>query len=185
MLVTGGLVSLPRIKRSRVRILPTLLVILIFSYQLVINIIILRTSKGEVLRQAGLAVAEVSDERDFIFVLSDNPAVDRGVPNNFEQPDVFFHSRRRGRVLPYDQQSSRGMADALQGDMKWFVNFPNLNSAAHPSFFEYLDENMQIYSIGDGYEIYLILPSPDRKSPTGFNRCVPAQDREPVGTVQE
>jgi hypothetical protein len=165
LLTTGGIVSCSRSKISRTWIVGAL-VFLIFVYQAVCDTLILRTRKGTHLLRAGQAIARVSDPDDLILVLSDNPSTVDGAPNNYQQPDVFFHSHRRGRALAVDRQTRGGIEEALAPGVKWFVNFPPLNDVADPTFFDLLQSRMTIVVEEDDFEIYSIgVGSSEMRSP--------------------
>jgi len=155
LLTTGGFaVALGR-WRKNIWVVP-LLFALVVGYQGVINTLILAKPNRELLIEAGRAVASVSRPDDLILVLSEDAATAQGGPNNFEQPDVFFHARRRGRVLPRDGQSAEGLKMALVPEIRWFVNFPHLNERAEPSYHGFIHSRMNLVLTGQGYEIYSI-----------------------------
>ena len=143
------------VMRDRRWLIPMLFA-LVFGYQGVCNIRVLAMEQSTHLLNAGRAVAELSRPDDLILVLSEDVSQSGGVPNNFEQPDVFFHSRRRGRVLARDQQSRKGIESALIPEMKWFVNLPPLNDQADPSFHEFIRSRMKLERKGRKFEIYSI-----------------------------
>ncbi len=131
----------------------TALVLLILSYQLWGNWQLIH-QHNPVLRQAGLALAEISAPDDLVLVLSHDSSKDGNKLNNYQEPDVFYHSRRWGRSLGVDQQSAEALTRAMKFRPRWFVNFPELNRHAKDSFLSALTERMNLVKMGEGYEIY-------------------------------
>ena len=159
LLATSGLAVVAQIRGIR-RWMLAALVVGIFGYQGVCNVLILRMREGPRFLDAGRAVARLSGPSDLILVLSQDVAMDNGVQNNFEQPNVFFHSRRRGRVLSRDRQSEEGLEAAITPEFGWFVNFPSLNGVADPSFREFISERMTRVAAGEDFEVYRIEQAP-------------------------
>jgi len=158
LLATGGLVVVGRIRGVK-RWMLAILAVAIFGYQGVCDVLILRLRESPRFIEAGRAIARVSEPGDLILVLSQDVAMDNGVPNNFEQPNVFFHARRRGRVLARDRQSRRGLEAAMTTEFEWFVNFPSLNGSADATFHDYVAERMTRVTAGEDFEVYRIEPT--------------------------
>jgi hypothetical protein len=137
----------------------------VIALQVPQNIHVIRQRGGVLLREAGLSVARLSSPSDMVLVLSNDQAIDRGVPNNYQQPDVFFHAHRRGRVLAIDLQTAADFERELGFGPVWFVNFPSLNQHAHPSFREALERTTQPAGAGPGYEVRRIRPLGQGPSP--------------------
>lgn len=89
-------------------------------------------------RAAGIALQQHLRPGETVLVLSTAPAIEQGVANNFEQPDLFFHARCRGRVLPLDDQTPERFERSLQPNMAWFVNLPARNEQSDPRFLPWL-----------------------------------------------
>ncbi len=159
LLATGGLAVVAEVRGIR-RWMLAALAVGVFGYQGICDGWILAMREGPRFIEAGRAVARVSDPGDLILVLSQDVAMDKGVPNNFEQANVFFHARRRGRVLARDRQSREGLETAITPELKWFVNFPSLNGAADPSFQDFIAERMTRVAIGEDFEVYKIEQAP-------------------------
>jgi hypothetical protein len=135
------------------------LVVGVIGYQVVCDLLILGMREHSRFIEAGRAVARLSSPDDLVLVLSQDVAMDNGVPNNFEQPNVFFHARRRGRVLARDRQSRRGLEAAMTTEFEWFVNFPSLNGSADATFHDYVAERMTRVTAGEDFEVYRIEPT--------------------------
>ncbi|GEM_PF-1249980 len=109
---------------------------------------------GKELAAAGHALREISSPDDLAVVLGADPAWDRNqVANNFEDPRVFYHARRRGRVLASDRQDPARLAEVLGCGARWFVNFPWINRSAGPGFREALEQRTILRREGPGFEI--------------------------------
>jgi hypothetical protein len=120
---------------------------------------------SRLLLRAGKELAAISAPDDRVLVLSRDPARDGGVANNYEQPDVLFHARRKGRVLAYDAQESALLERELSvlPSIRWYVNIPAWNEAARPGpaeFRAFLQQRFRRAAGGAeaGYEIYAIGP---------------------------
>jgi 4-amino-4-deoxy-L-arabinose transferase-like glycosyltransferase len=159
LLATGGLAVVAEVRGIR-RWMLGALAVGVFGYQGICDGWILAMREGPRFIEAGRAVARVSDPGDLILVLSQDVAMDKGVPNNFEQANVFFHARRRGRVLAWDRQSRAGFEAAITPEFKWFVNFPSLNGAADASFHAFIAERMTRVAVGEDFEVYRIEQAP-------------------------
>jgi hypothetical protein len=110
-------------------------------------------ARNPLLREAGLKLAEVSRVDDFVVVLSHDLAFADGAPNNFQEPDVFFHAKRWGRSLARDRQTVAGLSEAFACGARWFVNFPSLNQKADDSFRNEMARRMTRVAAGPGFEI--------------------------------
>jgi hypothetical protein len=155
LLTTGGFAVMFPVRRKKRWVIPTLFV-LVFGYQGICNFRVLAMEQSGHLLTAGRAVAELSRPDDLILVLSEDVSQSGGVPNNFEQPNIFFHARRRGRALERDRQSREGIESTLSPEIRWFVNLPQLNDQADPSFHEFISSRMKLERKGQGFEIYSI-----------------------------
>jgi 4-amino-4-deoxy-L-arabinose transferase-like glycosyltransferase len=154
LLSAGGVALLWRRWRVRPAVIG-LVVVSVIGYQAAIDGLILARPKRPQLREAGLKLAELSRPADTVVVLSEDLASEGSVANNYEQPDVFFHARRRGRALAVDRQTGPMLAAVLGTDAAWFVNFPKLNGDADPSFRDALAGMRRVFA-GDGFEIYAV-----------------------------
>lgn len=133
---------------------------LVAGYQMLIDVLILAKPRHTHMISAGSKLAELSSPGDVVVVLSESGKGPGAASNNFEQPDVFFHARRRGRVLARDRQSGDGLSRALRDDARWFVNFPALNGQADSSFREELTRRASLAYEGETFQIYTVRTSP-------------------------
>jgi 4-amino-4-deoxy-L-arabinose transferase-like glycosyltransferase len=165
LLTAGGIAMLWRRATATPRLIGLVLVA-VLGYQAAIDGLILAKPKRTYLREAGLKLAELSRPTDTVVVLSEDVATEGAVANNFEQPDVFFHARRRGRVLAIDRQQGPMLAAVLDHDATWFVNFPRLNDDADPSFRDALAGMRRVF-VGDSFEIYAVDTNRDSDTVSG------------------
>lgn len=108
-------------------------------------------------------LAALSAPGDRVLVLSPDDAVDRTmgepVANNFEQPDVFFHARRKGRLLARDRQTAAHLDAELQRfQPRWYVHRPGSAQPGEPgvTFRAALEERFALRASGDDWEIWEI-----------------------------
>jgi 4-amino-4-deoxy-L-arabinose transferase-like glycosyltransferase len=146
--------ALPRSGRYRLA-QAGVLAFLVLGYQAARDVAFLK-ERSFLLRDTGVALASVSSPDETAVVLSHDRLLDAGRENNFEEPDVFFHANRRGRCLPKDHQTGEWLASALAASgAHYFVNFPDLNTAADGTFRDELALLTKIRA-GDGFEIYRV-----------------------------
>ena len=69
--------------------------------------------------EAGLRLAQLSRPDERIIVLSRDPVIDNGRQNNYEEPRVFFYSKRWGRSLGRDEQTANGLNGILSSGAQW------------------------------------------------------------------
>jgi len=130
----------------------------VIGYQLAADVAILAKPRHNPWVGAGTALGRLSEAHDVVVVLSEISGGERG-DRSFQRPDVFFHARRRGRVLANDRQSAEGLHETLADDARWFVNFPAHNYRAVPSFFPALEAAGTRVETGDEWEIWRIEPT--------------------------
>ena len=152
---SGGVVWLLQSRDRRLRILCGALLILAFAQQAAQSYILCRERYTSML-SAGLKLAELSNPDDYILVQSRDVSVDKGVPNNYQQPDVFFYAKRWGRSLARDQQTQAGLLSALAFKPKWYVSFPDAEEDAAPGFREEIDRRMTLAAQGEEFAIYRV-----------------------------
>ena len=114
-----------------------------------------------VTRECGERLAELSAPADRVLVLSPDDAVDRSrgapVSNNFEQPDVFFHARRKGRLLARDRQTVEDLAaEVARFGPRWYVHRPSCaaDGAAGASFRAALEQQLVLRATGTDWELW-------------------------------
>lgn len=108
-------------------------------------------------KEAGIALGDVSEPGDYAVVVSADVSVDAatGVPNNFEQPNVFYFAKRRGRALARDRLNLKDLRGTLAIGAKWFVDFPEISGeTATQEFKEYVGRTMILVRDGQGYRVY-------------------------------
>lgn len=155
-LLTACGLDLLRRRAADKPLLLALTAVAVFGFQIAIDgVIATRPRRTAYMRAAGLKLEELSKPGDVVVVLSEAPAVEGAIPNNYEQPNLFFHARRRGRVLASDQQNAHALGEILGTDARWFVNYPELNEQAEPSFGEALAGMPRVF-VGERFEIYAI-----------------------------
>jgi hypothetical protein len=119
--------------------------------------ILLVRQKWALMRPVGLELARRSAPADRVVVLSPSQGFETGAPDNFEQPNIFFHARRKGVVLAADRQTGEHLREAVEAaDARWFVNLKEVNHAAVPSFWTEIESRMTPAAEVDGYTIYSI-----------------------------
>ena len=114
-------------------------------------------------RTCGERLAALAAPGDRVLVLSPDDAVDRSmgepVANNFEQPDVFFHARRKGRLLARDRQTAAHLdAELERFQPRWYVHRPGSAQPGEPGavFRAALEERFALRASGDDWEIWEI-----------------------------
>ena len=149
--------ALPRGSRSGRRVAAGMVAGLLV-YDLALAYLIVSKPRHEHLIAAGRALTEATAEDDLVLVLSEDVELAGGRPNNFEQPDVFYHARRKGRSLPRDRQTGSELERRLVEPFEVFVNFPALNRHADASFTEFLESRTVRVASGESFEIYRVSP---------------------------
>jgi 4-amino-4-deoxy-L-arabinose transferase-like glycosyltransferase len=119
------------------------------------------------LAAAGRELARLSAPEDFVVVLSSSAACDpeTGVPDNFEQPDVFFHADRRGRSLARDQLTGSKLGELLARGAMWYVSFPEWATNRDAEFDRLVEERMIPAINGQGFQVFRIVPPPGSENP--------------------
>jgi len=159
LLAGGGLVALvERCRRIRFAGLVVVMA-LVLGYEGLAAGLIVTKKPHRLFREAGAKLAELSSQDDIVLVLSEDVAGRPEAPNNFEQPDVFFHARRRGRLLPRDRQTHEGLEQGLSYGPRWYVNFDRFNDRAEPTFLPEIRRRMREVFVGDGFEIFAVIRS--------------------------
>ncbi len=103
-----------------------------------------------VLSQCGTSVKEVTPADALIIVSTTSYTVDDGVPNNYQEPEIFFYSQRHGWSLPADWHTVEKLTEFRNEGASYFVIYSEglLNSS--PQLKDYLDKNST--QIGPGIE---------------------------------
>ncbi len=101
-----------------------------------------------------------ADER--IVVSTTSVAFDNGIPNNYQEPQIFFYSRRYGWSLPADWHNVEMLAEYREDGASHFIIYDEELLYGNPSLIDYLNSNaVQVGpGIDDGCAIYRFsLPS--------------------------
>jgi len=76
-----------------------------------------------------------------IIVSTTSVAFDNGIPNNYQEPQIFFYSRRYGWSLPADWHTVDKLVEYRQAGANYFVIYDKQLLYGNPSLLEYLDGN--------------------------------------------
>ena len=77
-------------------------------------------------------------------------AQDNGVPNNYQEPTIFFYSHRYGWSLPGDRHEPETVEELRRAGAGYFVIYSQELYRASPDLVAYLNANAE--QIGDGIE---------------------------------
>lgn len=106
-------------------------------------------------------VAALVPETDRIVVSTTSLAHENGVPNNYQEPLIFFISRRYGWSLAADQLTPEQLDEFRRDGAKYFVIYSPRLYEENPALSRYLESNAE--QIGPGIEdncgIYWLKPS--------------------------
>lgn len=148
-----------RVSRGVRRVVLATVVMLLFAESVNVVVGSLR-SDGGVYQVCADALDQVSQPADLVVVSSTDPALDAGVPNNWQDPIIFYMADRRGWSLAADQHLPSFLADYQQSGAKYFVlSEPSLVPARGP-LSEWLAVNATRLRSGaaDGCVIWLLRP---------------------------
>ncbi len=93
-------------------------------------------------------VAELVPEEALIVVSVNSPAIDDGVANNYQEPNIFYYSNRYGWALPADQHSPQQVADFHEQGADYFIVVDHSMLFDSADLQAYLDTNAR--QIGPG-----------------------------------
>lgn len=110
---------------------------------------ILLTGEGS-LAQCGTVVKEVVPADARIIVSTTSYALDNGIPNNYQEPQIFFYSQRYGWSLPADWHTVEKLVEYRNDGASFFVVYSERLLNSSPAFTEYLDNNS--IQVGPGIE---------------------------------
>lgn len=106
------------------------------------------------------AVQALTRPGELIIASSLSSSVERGRPNNYQDPVLFFYSDRRGFSLPLDRHEPQELQQAQRRGARYFVIFDGPTLQARPALAAYLGRAAR--QIGPGVErgcgVYLLLP---------------------------
>lgn len=97
-------------------------------------------------------VAQLVPEDALIIASNDSFSMDGNVPNNFEEPTLFFYSNRYGWSLPADWYQPARLQTYQQVGARYFVIYNQQGYLENPALVEYLKTNAT--QIGPGIENY-------------------------------
>lgn len=105
-------------------------------------------------------VDEIVPEHSRIIVSTTELSYDRNVPNNFEQPDLFFYSHRYGWSLPADRHTTEQLHLLFDRGAEYLIFVDHRPLYENKELQKYLKEHLQ--QIGPGPEhdcsIYRLAP---------------------------
>jgi 4-amino-4-deoxy-L-arabinose transferase-like glycosyltransferase len=76
-----------------------------------------------------------------IIVSTTSPAFDNGIPNNYQEPQIFFYSRHYGWSLPADEHNVEKLVEYRTAGASYFVIYSNDLLVSNPNLANYLNEN--------------------------------------------
>ena len=100
----------------------------------------LLTGEGS-LAQCGTSVKEVVPADARIIVSTTSYALDNGVPNNDQEPQIFFCSQRYGWSLPADMHTVEKLIEYRNDGAAYFVIYSESLLNSNPLLMDYLDNN--------------------------------------------
>lgn len=95
-------------------------------------------------------VAALVPENHLIIASSAYLSIDRGVPNNYQDPEIFYYSHRYGWSLAADQHTPEMLDKYRQEGGQYFVIYSQSLYNANPALVQYLEQNTT--QIGPGIE---------------------------------
>jgi hypothetical protein len=128
---------------------------------------------GDYLARCGALVQRIVAADQRIVVSTTSPSVMAGVPNNFEEPTVFFYARRYGWSLPADRHFGRELDSLRAAGAAYFVMPYESSLKDHPDLQRYLAEYAERIDAGrdEGLGVYMLRE--------GFARKVPVDEGGP------
>lgn len=95
-------------------------------------------------------VKELVPSSERIIVSTPSKAIVNGIPNNYEEPEIFFYSKRYGWSLPADWHSPEKLAEYRSLGATYFVIYSKDLLENNPPLTDYLERNS--IQIGPGIE---------------------------------
>jgi hypothetical protein len=116
--------------------------------------------EGGVYERCADELDAVSAPTDLAVVGSTSASVDEGVPNNWQEPMIFYFADRRGWSLASDQLQPAVITVDQRDGARWFVAYDEASLAAQPAFTAWLETNATaVRSIAeDGCGIWRLRP---------------------------
>lgn len=97
--------------------------------------------EGGVYERCADQLDAVSTPTDLVVIGSTSSSVDEGVPNNWQEPMIFYFADRRGWSLASDQLQPAAIAADQRDGARWFVAYDEASLAAQPAFAAWLENN--------------------------------------------
>jgi len=124
-------------------------------------------AKGRMLIHCAEAVKRMVPEGTRIVVSTTELALENGVPNNYEEPNIFFYSDRYGWSLPADRHDPDLLEKYRKMGAGYFVIYSRELLEANPRLAHYLET--QCTQVGPGIEagcgIYLLGKKVEMQAP--------------------
>lgn len=107
-------------------------------------------SLGRKMIQCGTFVNKLVPEGVHIIVSTTSLALEHGIPNNYQEPTIFFYADRYGWSLPADRHSPEFLEDYRKKGAEYFVIYSRELLDANPTLARYLESNAT--QVGPGVE---------------------------------
>lgn len=104
----------------------------------------------EILWECSQNVMQVVPENAKVIVSTTSASEDNGVPNNYQEPNIFFYSHRYGWSLPANWHTPEKIASYHQSGGQYFIMYSQDLYQSNPQLVRYLDQNAR--QIGPGIE---------------------------------
>lgn len=102
------------------------------------------------LARCGSSVEAVVPVNDRIIVSTTSYALDNGIPNNYQEPQIFFYSQRYGWSLPAEEHTLEALMRYRRKGASYFVIYSEFMLNSNSSLKEYLAKNS--IQVGPGIE---------------------------------
>jgi 4-amino-4-deoxy-L-arabinose transferase-like glycosyltransferase len=96
----------------------------------------------------GMTMAQLVPSDAHVIISSTALSLEDGIPNNYQDPVLFFYSHRYGWSLPADRHTPDQLATLQAAGARYFVIYSEELYRAHPDLVAYLHANAQ--QIGPG-----------------------------------
>lgn len=106
--------------------------------------------RGQDLADCGVQVAKVAPPDTKIIASTISQAIDNGVANNYQEPQIFFYSDRYGWSLPADWHTPEYLEKYRKEGAAYFVIYNQSLYNDNPALADYLKKNAQ--QVGPGVD---------------------------------
>ncbi|MFC4942048.1 glycosyltransferase family 39 protein [Pseudonocardia sp. GCM10023141] len=146
--------------RALREVLAVMTVVLLGAQSLMIFSASFRDTSG-VYGACGAQLDQVSQPGDLVVIGTTSLAIDRGTPNNYQEPTIFYLADRKGWSLPADRYSSALLREHVAQGAKYFVNYdPSLVPAGSEIAGWLAADTIQVRSAAaDGCDIWMLRPA--------------------------